>query len=405
MRPIRPIAFLLALAFALATVFAAQARSLYDLAPITTEVQRQVQLYSLPGATLRLDTPGSVVYQQDFGSYTPSTRIPIASASKWLSALVIARLVEKHEMEWQDPVGAYFPDAPPATRAITLRQLFSHTSGLPGNGDAPCLSQRTVTLDTCARQILQMPMIAAPGQVFAYGGNSMQVAGRMAEIASGRSWDQLFVDEMVVPLGLTGTDYATASLQPGYVSTNNPRIAGGVRSTVADYARVLDMLLAGGLAPSGRFLDSTTLDYMALDHSAGTVIAYTPYPESLGYGIGQWREAEDARGVAYRVSSPGAYGTYPFVDRQQGVSGVYLVLGDLGKMKSDEIALIQLCLRQLDFVRGTLPPPQMSPATQITAPTPVKSTTGAAPAAKTTRDTTRPAPRKIYFLDGSRGDH
>ena len=343
---------------------AAQARSLYDFTPVATEIETLRAQFGLDGATMWLSKGGAQVYRQDFGNFTPNTRIPIASASKWLSALVIARLVERGQMDWEDTVGIYIPDAPVDKRGIRLRQLFSHTSGLPG-GDSPCLSQRTVTLDTCARQILQFDLIGAPGAVFAYGGNSMQVAGRLAEIATGKSWDQLFIAELVTPLGLTGTDFATGSVQPGYVYTVNPRLAGGVRSTVNDYSKVVTMVAMRGVTPNGQFLSAATLDYMALKHSAGTVIVNTPFPSSLGYGIGQWREAEDAHGVATIVSSAGAFGAFPFADVQRGVGGFYLVFGTLSEMQVEEIALMKLCRHQLDFTRYLTPVPPTQQGAQV----------------------------------------
>jgi CubicO group peptidase (beta-lactamase class C family) len=215
----------------------------YDVRPVSAEMQSLVDTYTLDGASLRVDKAGSLVYRRAFGGYALDTRLQIASASKWLSALTIARLVEKGRMRWSDTVGHYFPTVEAAKQGITLEQLFSHTSALPG-GDDVCLSNPLYTLATCANRILQQPLIGQPGKVFSYGGNSMQVAGRMAEIATGTSWDDLFIAEMVTPLGLTGTDYTASSTAPGYVRNPNPRIAGGVRSTLDDYGKVVDWTTA-----------------------------------------------------------------------------------------------------------------------------------------------------------------
>lgn len=281
--------------------------------------------YSLDGSSIRLARDGKVQMENYYGNYNAGTRVPIASASKWLSALVIARLVEKNQMQWNDTIGKWMPDAPANKRSITLAQLFSHTSGLPGNETTGCLSNRLITLDNCARQILDLPLESTPGSSFSYGGNSMQVAGRLAEIASGKNWNLLFYDELVVPLGLSATDFATASTQDGYVWTGNPRIAGGVRSTQSDYGRVLDMLLAGGLLDGKKYLDDHTLAFMAFNHAAGKAVIGTPSPETFGYGIGQWVEAVDANGITTRVSSPGAFGTTPWVDWASGSNGIILV--------------------------------------------------------------------------------
>ncbi len=303
----------------------AYAKPLYDTAEVDLAMQAFMADYGLPGSSIRLAKDGKVHMQKYYGNYSGSMRIPIASASKWLSALVLARLVEKGQLQWQDTVGEWIPDAPIDKRAITLAQLFSHTSGLPGNESTSCLANRFITLDNCASQILNLNLESTPGSSFSYGGNSMQVAGRLAEIASGKNWNQLFYDELVVPLGLSGTDFATSSTQEGYVWVGNPRIAGGVRSTQADYGRVLDVLLAGGFDGTQSYLSVDTLAYMAYNQAAGKIILNTPSPETIGYGIGQWIEAIDANGNTTRVSSPGAFGTTPWVDWAAGSNGIIFV--------------------------------------------------------------------------------
>ncbi len=353
------------LTLALGIALACHAKPLYDTAPVTSEMQRVVSLYSLSGASLRVNRRGVLQYREAFGEFTPTTQVPIASASKWLSALVLARLVEQGTLGWDDGVGLYLPDAPVATRGITLRQLFSHTSGMSPT-EHEYISSPFISLDSCARQILAQPLAWSPGSTFGYGGNSMQVAGRMAEIATGKSWDQIFIDELVTPLGLTGTDFASASQLPYYVRLPNPRIAGGARSTLVDYGVVVDMVLASGRHQGQLYLTPETLDYMALDHSAGTVIGYTPYPESHGYGIGQWREAVDARGVAYRVSSPGAFGTTPWVDHRLGLAGVFLARDQWSRLRKAIFKLQSVCQSVFDTRRSTPMPPV--PGLAVVAP-------------------------------------
>ena len=234
------------LAVALVTAGAAMAAPLYNFTPVTNAMQAFVADHALDGASLRVNKAGSVVYRRAFGGYALTTRVPIASGSKWLSGLTVAHLVDKGTMRWTDTVGQYFPNAPADKKGITLAQLFSHTSALPDT-DNLCMANPRITLGDCANTILaNSTLIGTPGKVFAYGGNSMQVAGRMAEIASGKSWDDLFIAETATPLGLTQTDYAYDSTVAGYVRMANPRIAEGGRSTLEDYGHVVDMLLANG---------------------------------------------------------------------------------------------------------------------------------------------------------------
>ncbi len=320
---------------------------IYDFTPVAAEMQQFVQVHQLAGASLRVGKAGNAVHRQAYGGYTLDTRIRIASASKWLSGLAIARLVEKGQMRWTDTIGQYLPQAPADKTAITLEQLFSHTSGMSPSEDS-CMSNPLYTLASCAQQILQKPLIGTPGKVFAYGGNSMQVAGRMAELATGNAWDDIFIDEMVRPLGLVGTDYATASTAPGYVRSVNPRVPGGVRSTLEDYGRVLDMVLARGClvggfpesCPAGqRFLTAATFDTMARDRRVGTTTFYSPPTTAgFGYGLGQWIENADgvnpqtARPI---LSSPGAFGVTPWVDHGRGTAGVVFVDDQLSAVNAD----------------------------------------------------------------------
>jgi CubicO group peptidase (beta-lactamase class C family) len=317
----------------------AWAKSLYDFGDVDARLEDLVVFHGLAGATLRLATPAGEVHRAHAGGYTGTERLPLASASKWLSALTLARLVENGTLRWNDTVGDWIPEAPVPTRAITVAMLFSHTSGIP-HADADCLSRRDVDLQQCAAQILALPLADAPGTAFAYGGNSMQVAGAIAERATGQRWDRIFIDEVVAPLGLTHTDWtAAAPAGSGYVWNDNPRIGGGARSTLRDYAIVVDMLLAGGLHEGANYLRADTLATMALDRARGLPVVHSPAPRDWGYGLGQWVEARDAFGATVRVSSPGAFGFTPWVDWRMGNSGIVVVYGSGPAMRDDLLAL------------------------------------------------------------------
>lgn len=294
-----------------------------DYSDITRRMQAVVDQQALPGASLLVIRHGRVEYQQAFGGYSLTRRVPIASASKWLSGAVLARLVERGVMHWDDPIARWLPNAPADKRAITLRQLFSHTSGI-APGETGCIGDADAVFQACVEEILARPLQYPPGSGFAYGGNSMQVAGRLAEIASGRRWDDLFRDEVATPLGMRDTDYAFLSTQPGDVETSNPRIAGGARSTLADYGRFLQAVLERGVVDGRVWLSAGMIDQMAEDQTRGAPVISTPLPSARGYGIGQWRQRVDAAGQATLLSSPGAFGFYPAVDRAAQYAAVFL---------------------------------------------------------------------------------
>lgn len=328
----------------------------YDFSAVDAQVQALVARKSLAGASLVVMRNDATIHQAYVGSYNASTDIPIASASKWLSALTIARLVEQGRMHWSDTVGQYFPNAAADKKVITLAQMFSHTSGITTN-DAPCVGDRGTTLDACAQQILALPLMYAPGTAFAYTGNAMQVGGRMAEIATGKSWAQLFQEQTAGPLGMTGTDFLTASVAPVSFGSANPQIAGGLHATAGDYARAVQMVAQHGAWNGGRFLSVASLTDMQRDQTHGVPVLFTPDPQALGYGYGEWRNLVDANGNAVQVSSTGKFGTSPWVDNETGVSAVFLVdssyseiANDLRELWSDVRAVVQTADAQVDVV-------------------------------------------------------
>lgn len=318
----------------------APAAVVYDFTPVTRQIDAMMQTYpSINGASFMAIRYGAVIDRETFGTYTAATRIPIASASKWLSALAIERLIEEGRMHWSDTVGQYFPGAPADKLAITLGQLFSHTSGL-SQYDAPCLGDHVnYTLDTCAQQILATTLQYPPGSAFAYTGNGMQVGGRMAEIATGESWDEIFQNEVTLPLGMPNTDFAADSLLPPYVPTQNPQIAGGARSTVGDYANVVQMVVQQGRWNGAPYLAADDIADMQHDQTHGVPVIYTPDPLAYGYGYGEWRNAVDAQGNAVQVSSTGKFGTSPWIDNETGVAAVFLVYSNYTLIEDDLRAL------------------------------------------------------------------
>lgn len=305
----------------------------YDFQPVDTLINSFVGTGSgnlLTGASLTVVQNGRVIFQQSYGDYVGSQpKVSIASATKMLSALVLQRLVESGRMRWTDTVADYFGNSYPGASAekgrITLGQLFSHMSGITA-APATCLEfdYRNRSLDWCALQILGMPLSTPPGTFFAYGGNSMQVAGAMAQRATGLTWDQLVQAELIGPLGMTRTDYGTNNRGAPYP---NPIIASGARTSSKDYVNVVKMVLQKGRFNGTQYLSAAGIAEMQADQTHGAPFdpLASPYPDAYGYGYGQWRHKINcSTGAPVEVSSSGAFGTSPWVDYRNGIAAVFL---------------------------------------------------------------------------------
>jgi CubicO group peptidase (beta-lactamase class C family) len=293
---------------------------------LTAVVESLVDSEELRGASLLVIDDGRVVYRKHFGRFTDDTVVLAASASKWLSAAVIMALVDKGKLNLEDPVRKFVPETPEPLASATVRQLFSHTSGLPGIRRG--LGTRGGNLTDSAAAVTKMKMVAEPGNVFSYGNASMQLGGRIAEIAGGDSWDNLFQRCLAEPLGLAHTSYRGE--QSFWLDGGNPKIAGGVRTSLDDYGRFVEMILHDGQFRGRQILSAASVREMERDHTTGTKkLSFIP-PMLKGvkfgiYGLGLWRLAVDPHGEATVVASPGAFGFFPWVDRPRGIAAVFMI--------------------------------------------------------------------------------
>lgn len=144
---------------------------------------------------------GQEIYRKQFGRWRRDRQGPIASSTKWLSGAVILSLVDDGTLSLDDKANQYLPYLTGEKSAITIRQLMSHTSGF--GGEFPlvnrCLGDASSTLDECAQALAKAPLQIPPGTGFIYSGAGMQVAGRVAEVASGKDWQTLFHERIGGP--------------------------------------------------------------------------------------------------------------------------------------------------------------------------------------------------------------
>lgn len=292
----------------------------YDWTALTARLGSYVPA-KVPGIAFAITRRGETLYSRGFGNLTPSSVVALASATKAPSALVILSLVDRGLLELDEPVLSYLGGRipwPADKSAITMRMLFNHTSGLDAN--PPCLGSRVITLRQCAQAIAMSPLDFAPGTAFAYGGGSMQVAGYVAEVVSGQSWEALFQEAVAVPLGLT-----TFSFGAG----DNPRVAGGAGSSATDYLKILSMALDGGAAPGGRVVSPSSWALMRTDQVAGLPKLNSPGGAALpGYSFGWWISHPTLHPGSQgpELSDQGAFGATPWVDLGLGYGAVLLIL-------------------------------------------------------------------------------
>ena len=315
-------------------------------------LRAEIDASTLVDATVLFGTADGVVFEHHKGDSDADSVYLAASASKWLAAITVLRLVEAEALSLDDHPQQHLdwwtsdPADPRST--MTLEQLLSFTSGLEGSVDAvPCVEDGQSTLDACAQEISEDFFAHEPGSTFVYGPAHLQVAGAMASAQQGRRWNRVFRQQVADPLDLAPT---TAFAAP---SLDNPRVAGGATISARDYGRVLTALAAGDL------LTDAGIEVMSRDHTpAGVTMVHVPATASDGrswhYALGCWRQCEseewseacDTVGV---LSSPGAFGFYPLWDTVNGIWGVIATHHPDGAS-----ATVDMGLGWLDIARDAL---------------------------------------------------
>lgn len=267
------------------------------------------------------------VFSYSKGDSSSDSVYDLASASKWFSSATILRLVEADILSLENHPQEFIPwwtaDPNDARSQITLAQLLSFTSGFRVEpAGAACVGDSGTTLDACGQELYATYFEFPPGCNFYYGPVHLHIAALMAEYATGKDYNTLFQEQIGQPLGLSSS---SGFFNP---SLENPRPAGGASGTANDYARFLHALLTKEIL-------SASFELMISDHTPSETVSLTSSPLSRQayewhYGFGLWREclAETWQAECDEhiiVSSPGAFGWYPWIDVNNGYYGVIAV--------------------------------------------------------------------------------
>ncbi|WP_230534995.1 serine hydrolase domain-containing protein [Streptomyces sp. OUCMDZ-3434] len=191
----------------------------------------------------------------------------LASVTKPVAGLVVMALVERGVLGLDSTIGAHLPEYRGGDKGeLTVRQLLTHTSGIPGQ--VP-LYRDHPTRDSLLEAVRLLPLTAKPGTRVQYSSQGLIILGLIAEAAAGQPLDVLVEELVCAPLGLRDTVFrpdagrrarAVATehcpwrgrLVVGEVHDENAVVLGGVGghaglfSTLADMERLGTALAAGG---------------------------------------------------------------------------------------------------------------------------------------------------------------
>jgi len=344
------------------------------LARIGEHWQRYIEAGQLAGTLTLIARRGKVAYCEAQGHLETERRRAVAPDSVWriysmtkpITSVGLMMLYEQGRFQLDDPVAKFIPSwsdlgvyvtgnhplfvtTAPA-RPMTIRDLFSHTSGLTygfmerSNVDAAyrklAIGDRTragYTVADMVAELAKLPLEFSPGTRWNYS-VATDVLGHLIEVISGQRLDAYLAEHVFGPLGMRDTGFTIRDDQVPRFAANYELQAdgrvkliddptksmyakislhsggGGLVSTALDYHRFTAMLLNGGELDGMRLLGRKTVELMTANHLPGDGdIAQLALPGSfadlpyagLGFGLGFSVVQSPAR--AHIPGSVGAY--------------------------------------------------------------------------------------------------
>jgi CubicO group peptidase (beta-lactamase class C family) len=342
------------------------------LARIDGWMDRLVADGKLPGLSVNVLRRGQLAYSRATGksdlargtAFDAATIVRIYSMTKPLTSTAIMMLYEEGRFQLDDPITRFLPafanqrvatggsrgklETVPAMRAITFRDLLTHTSGLTygfmeATGVDALYRETGVDFQASDKSLAEVvdlaaacPLIAQPGAEWNYS-IATDVLGRLVEVISGQPFHEFLAARVLGPLGMADTGFSVAPDKLHRFAANyvrhpktgalmqfddpassrfaaHPAVCsggGGLTSTAADYLRFCAMMLNEGELDGARLLGRKTVELMTMNHLDGDMAAMgmPRFSESnyagIGFGLGFSVMLDPAR--AQIMGSPGEY--------------------------------------------------------------------------------------------------
>ena len=220
---------------------------------------------------------------------SPQSVYRLGSVTKQFTAMAITMLQERGKLSVSDPLCKYIANCPDAWKPITVKNLLTHTSGVPNYTEFPDFAKTTIMPTTTAEMtdvLKTKPLDFAPDEKYAYSNSGYYLLGVIIEKVSGVTYADFLQENIFTPLGMKNTGYddplkiiknrasgyqrtAGKIMNASYMDLSVPYAAGSLYSTTGD------LLLWDQALYTEKLVSKKSLDEI-----------FTPYKSGYGYGWG-----------------------------------------------------------------------------------------------------------------------
>jgi CubicO group peptidase (beta-lactamase class C family) len=288
--------------------------------------------WNVTGVAVAVVADGAVVLARGYGKrdvagdlpMTADTLVPIGSATKAFTTLVLGTLVDEGKLSWDEPVRRYLPgfelyDAY-ATAHVNAVDLVTHRSGLPRH-DLVWYNNQDLSRQQLVERLRYLPPSKQLREEFQYNNLMYLTAGRLIEVLTGGTWEEAVRQRILEPLGMTSTLFSDAEAQTRedfakpyrfekeaareipFREVGNMGPAGSISSSANEMSRWLLLHLGKGEVDGRRLIQPATLTQL---HTPQMAIRQLPEKGEMAAGSYAMGWFVDAYRGHNRISHGGA---------------------------------------------------------------------------------------------------
>jgi CubicO group peptidase (beta-lactamase class C family) len=342
-------------------------------------VGRLMATSNVPGLALCLVTRDRMVLVKGYGRrddsgdpVTESTLFGIGSLTKSLTALDVAQLVDAGKIDLDAPMVSYLPELrlsdPGATRALTVRQVLSQSSGIP-RADAIWVFGAPADRKALVDNVASITLTARPGAAWQYSNQNYLLAGYLVERVTGQTWEQYTRRNVLDPLGMADAVFDIDTMQRAADWSQTFRLdarrglsafpfskrifanlalmgpAGSINASIFDMARFAMFQLGDGTSDGRRIVSRQLLEAMHTRQIGlaglreGASLAGRSSTTRMGYGMGWFTEEYKGHSLVMHPGIIGGFRSNMTLDPGYGVGLVVLTNSSFGGFLASQLRL------------------------------------------------------------------
>lgn len=298
-------------------------RSQYNFAAVDDMLQKNQK--ALGGKLVALVyKDDKIVYRKEIGEdFTGKTQVPIGASGQWLTAALAMAYIDEGKITLDTKAAKLIPILGKYMKGyITLKHCLTHTDGLEGDKGGLAGIVPKAKFESLEEEMnhfaTKREIVTNPQTEFVYTNVGMNIAGRMLEVVSKKTFDRIVVEKILRPLKMRNTTFYNYDNM-----TINPSV--GAQSTANDYINFLAMILNNGMFEGKQIVSEKSLAEMGKAQFTELPVKFTPKgTEGLHYGFGAWLFEEDGSGNGTLLASPSLTGTWPYVDKKNKYAAILL---------------------------------------------------------------------------------